>query len=88
MPVFIRKLTMTNKAITNKHQKSLAVLGQYFRELRLNNGLTQHELSADINVHLRTIQRLEAGRNVTMITVLTIADYFEINALKELIDIK
>ncbi len=57
----------------------------FFRELRLGQGLTQEELCCNTNVHRRTIQRLERGENVTILSVIEIAETLDIDFLKEFI---
>ena len=76
---------MKPKSINTNHQKQLKSIGSYFREFRLGYGLTQKELSQNTNVHSRTIQRLEKGENVTLLSVIEIGETLGIDIIKELI---
>jgi transcriptional regulator with XRE-family HTH domain len=78
------KLNTTN---TN-HEKQFKLLGRFFREFRFNYGLTQIELSENTHVHRRTIQRLESGENITIESLMKIADFFEMDLIKDLTGIK
>lgn len=75
---------MKSKSITDKHQQQLNILGAFFREYRLNEGLTQSELCNSVNICRKTIQRLESGNNVSLLTSFKVAEYFGIDVLKEL----
>lgn len=76
---------MKHKTIPTRHKKQLESLGIYFKELRFGEGLSQNELSHNVQIHRKTIQRLESGQNITLLTFLELAEYFEIYPLKELI---
>lgn len=76
---------MKPNTINKDHQKQLELFGRFLRELRLSNGFTQEELSDYTNVHRGTIQRLEHGKNVTLLSVIEIAEALDIDLIKELI---
>nr|WP_319571242.1 helix-turn-helix transcriptional regulator [uncultured Draconibacterium sp.] len=75
---------MKSKTLSRYQHEQLRLLGQFFRELRFVNGLTQNELSQMTNVHYRTIQRLEQGENVTALSIIEIGDTLGIDIIKEL----
>nr|WP_321487770.1 helix-turn-helix transcriptional regulator [uncultured Draconibacterium sp.] len=69
---------MKPKTIDTLHQKQLTNLGNLIREFRFSFGLTQKELGTRTNIHTRTIQRLESGKNITLLSIFKIADALEI----------
>jgi len=67
----------------------LKKVGQKIREIRIEKGLTQVELTArmEITTDPNNISRLEAGRsNITLFTIYRISEALEV-PMKELIDI-
>lgn len=70
---------MTRKPIPDHHQKQLEVISTYLRELRFSEGLTQTELSEQVNLHRNTIHRAENGGNTTLLTIFELADALDIN---------
>lgn len=86
--IYNKSTIMKRKPTFTNHENQLKILGRYFREFRFNYGLTQNELSENTNIHRRTIQRLEGGENVTLESLLKIADFFEIDLIKDLTGIK
>jgi transcriptional regulator with XRE-family HTH domain len=77
---------MASKPIPKHHLKRLEYLGTYFRELRFVHGLTQKEVSEDINLSLNTILRIENSENYTLLTLFKLADYYEIDVHELFID--
>ena len=53
-------------------------LGDFLKEMRLSNGLTQEEASYEIGIHRNTLTRIENLKNYNIITLFKIADYFNI----------
>ena len=78
---------MSCKPIPEQHQKKLNIIATYLRELRLNEGLTQRELSLSMNLHRNTVIRAENSKNLTLLTFFELADALDINP-KELLDIE
>jgi transcriptional regulator with XRE-family HTH domain len=74
---------MRMKPIPEQNLKRLQYLSTFLRELRLNNGLTQQELSQNLNLHRNTIQNAENVRNITLLSLFELADTLDIS-LKEL----
>jgi len=67
----------------------LKKVGQKIREIRIEKGLTQVELTArmEITTDPNNISRLEAGRsNITLFTIYRISEALEV-PMKELIDV-
>ena len=69
---------MSSKPIQDQHQKQLETISTYLRELRFSEGLTQTELSQQINLHRNSIQRAEGGKNITLLSIFELADAFNI----------
>jgi len=70
---------MKTKSIPSEHQKALNAISTFLRELRYGEGLTQTELSAQVNRHRNTIQRAENGGNTTLLTIFELADALDIS---------
>lgn len=70
---------MIRKPIPEQHQKQLEAISTYLRELRFSEGLTQSELSQQMNLHRNTIQHAEGGKNMTLLTIFELADAFDIS---------
>lgn len=77
---------MSSKPIPENHHKRLEAISTYLRELRFNSGMTQQELSQNMNLHRNTIIRAENAKNLTLLTVFELADTFQISP-SELISI-
>jgi transcriptional regulator with XRE-family HTH domain len=74
---------MYTKTIPDHHRKKFEYLSTYIRELRLNEGMTQMELSQNMNLHRNTIARAENAENLTLLSVFELADALDIS-LKDL----
>jgi transcriptional regulator with XRE-family HTH domain len=72
---------MKKVEIPKHQQKRLEAIGIYLRELRFNEGLSQQELSKlpNLNLHRNTIQRVENGENMTLLTLCELVDAFDIH---------
>jgi transcriptional regulator with XRE-family HTH domain len=69
---------MSRKPVSNINRKRLLELSTFLRELRLNNNLTQQDLS-NYNLHRNTIIRAENNHNITLITLFELADACDIS---------
>jgi len=65
--------------LTDQNRKRLEYLSTFLRELRLNEGMTQKELSQNLNLHRNTIIRVENNHNITILTVFELADALNIS---------
>ncbi|QSB26743.1 helix-turn-helix domain-containing protein [Flavobacterium sp. CLA17] len=64
----------------NRYESEIVRLGLLIRELRIKEKITQAQLSTLCNVDVRTIQRIEKGKqNITISLLFTIADALKIN---------
>lgn len=59
----------------------VSAIGNLLRELRLSNGYTQEGLASEINITKRTIQRIEAGHNVTLRSLIMVLDFFGVDLI-------
>jgi transcriptional regulator with XRE-family HTH domain len=78
---------MSRKPVSNINRKRLLELSTFLRELRLNNNLTQQELSNYI-LHRNTIIRAENNHNITLITLFELADALDISLGELFLDIE
>lgn len=70
---------MPRNPLTDQNRKRLEYLGTYLRELRFNEGMTQKELSQNLNLHRNSIIRAENAKNLTLLTVFELADALDIS---------
>lgn len=81
--VFILKRPMFRKQIPEHHKKRLDAISLYLKELRFSNGMTQKELSQELNLNRNTIINAENSKNITIINIMQLADALNIS-LKDL----
>jgi len=77
---------MNRKTIPEHQLKRLEYLSTYLKELRINEGISQHELCE--NLHRNTIVRVENAKNITLISLFNIADELQINIKELFMDIE
>ena len=77
--IYIKQDPMPHKSLTDQNRKRLEYLSTFLRELRLNEGMTQKELSQNLNLHRNTIIRVENNHNITILTVFELADALNIS---------
>jgi len=70
---------MPHNPLTDQNRKRLEYLSTFLRELRINNNLTQEELSRNLNLHRNSIIRAENAKNLTLLTVFELADALDIS---------
>ena len=71
---------MASKSVSKSHEMRLSYLSTFFRILRQNEGLTQKEVSEDLDLHLNTLIRAENSKNINLFTLFKLIDYYEIDA--------
>ncbi len=79
---------MLNKPIPSQHIKRLEYLSTFLRELRINEGMTQKELSQQMNLHRNTIIRAENAKNLTLLSLFELADALDISPKELFLDIE
>lgn len=78
---------MINKVIPETYNSKLQRLSSLLKEYRKNNGYSQMELSEYLNIHRNTLSRAENGKNITLLSLLELADTLEIDLLELFADI-
>ncbi len=72
---------MTPKPISQRNHKRLQALGTLLKVYRLNDGLSQYDVTQNLEVHMHrnTISRIEnANGNPTLISLFALSDYYQI----------
>jgi transcriptional regulator with XRE-family HTH domain len=65
----------------NKYESEIIQLGLIIKDLRLKEKITQENLSALCDVDVRTIQRIEKGKqNISISLLFTIAEALNVKA--------
>lgn len=72
-----------DKIVPEENQRILSEIASYLHEYRIQCGYTRDELCQITNVHRNTILRAEKGRNISLLTLIEIANSLEL-PLKEL----
>jgi len=70
---------MKSKEIPEHNRKRLETIGNYLREYRFNEGLTQQEISENTHLHRNSIVRAENGKNYTLLSLFELTDFYQIN---------
>ena len=79
---------MSSKLIPKQHQKRLEIISTYLRASRFVEGLTQTELSENLNLHRNSLQRAENGENITLLSLFEIVDGLDISPRELFTDIE
>lgn len=94
MSIYIKVTTMTDNTKIlptielNPHHKRLCYIAQYLKELRLNEGYTQIEAASYIGINRGSLHNAENGHNVTINTILKIADFYELSLSEFFMDVE
>ncbi len=70
---------MNTKQIPDQQQKKLQQISCFLKELRINNYLTQLEVSKETGIHPNTLIRIENSKNFTVIKLLLLAELYQIS---------
>lgn len=78
------------KNIQKHNEERLQTITSFLKWYRINSGISQIELSKYSGVHRNTIVRYESSlpKNLTLLTVLEIADALELDVNQVFLDIK
>ena len=79
---------MNSKPLSTQNLKRLKYISSFLKIIRLNEGLTQLEVSEQSNLHRNTIHRLESANNITLMSLFDICDYYEITLSDLLQDVE
>lgn len=69
---------MTGQPIEDSNRQKLCELTTFLRELRVNHGYTQQEVSQEIKVHRNSISRIETNHNFTVLRLYELAEFYDI----------
>ena len=69
---------MNIKPIANQ-KKRFEKISNYLKELRINENLTQLEVSQETGLHHNTLIRVENAKNFTIRTLFLLADYYQLS---------
>lgn len=84
----VNPLQMNKCQIPDKHQKRLNLISRYISEFRKCEGLTQKEVSLELNLHQNTIVRMENGHNITLVSLFELSDFYGMSLGEFLDDIE
>jgi len=70
---------MNQKSLLVKNHKKLAELGCYLHEIRFSQGDTLQDVAKATDLHKNSISRAEHGFNITLNTLVELADYYQIS---------
>ena len=79
---------MSSNPIPEQHLKRLEYISIYLRELRLNEGFTQKELSQQMKLHRNTVIRIENAKNMTLLSLFELADALDLSPKELFLDIE
>jgi transcriptional regulator with XRE-family HTH domain len=79
---------MPNRSIPEQHLKRFEYISIFLRELRLNEGMTQQELSQQMNLHRNSVIRAEKAKNITLLSLFELADALEISPKELFLDVE
>lgn len=54
-------------------------IAQFLKEYRINSGYSQDYVSSNLNIPRRTICRIENGKNFTVVTLIKLVDFYNLN---------
>jgi len=79
---------MNSNTISKLNSKRLEYIGIFLRNYRLNENITQLQVSKEAKIHRNTIHHIESGKNVTLTTLFDICDYYGISLADVILDIE
>lgn len=77
--------------INQQHQKRMDYIASFIRNYRLNNGMTQNDLSdCTDSFHLNTLKNLESGKrkNISLLKLFQILDALELSPQDLFMDVE
>jgi len=77
---------MIKKTYPEEYHKKLGNIAGLIREYRINNGYSQLELAEYLNLHRNTLSRAENGKNITLLSLLELAETLDIDLIDLFVD--
>lgn len=76
---------MKSKLIPDQQRKRYDEIRLFVKNYRINDGITQRDFGSMAEIHTNTLQNLESGKNITMLTLfgcidalgMTLSEFFE-----------
>lgn len=68
---------MGNK-LFKKHEKNIELISNYLREIRFSENLTNENVQELTGLAKNTISRVENGYNITLVTLLELAEVYDV----------
>ena len=79
---------MQRNPLTEENLNRLKYLGTFLRELRINAGYRQSDVSAAINLSRNSISRIERSHNFSVIHLFELADFYDLSVGEIMTDLK
>ncbi len=79
---------MQRKPLSEENIKRLEYLGRFLRELRINSGLRQADVSEAINLSRNSISRIENSHSFSVIHLFNLADFYDLPVNQIMTDIE
>jgi transcriptional regulator with XRE-family HTH domain len=79
---------MQRNPLTEENLNRLKYLGTFLRELRINAGYRQSDVSDAINLSRNSISRIEHSHNFSVIHLFELADFYDLPVSEIMIDIE
>lgn len=79
---------MIKKTYPQEYHNKLDNIAGLIREYRINSGYSQLELAEYLNLNRNTLSRAENGKNITLLSLLELADTLEIDLVDLFVDIE
>jgi DNA-binding XRE family transcriptional regulator len=72
--IYFKYQSMKRKPIPDQQRKRNDEIRMFVKNYRINDGITQREFGEMAEIHTNTLQNLEAGKNITLFTLLSCID--------------
>ena len=69
---------MNTHNIQRRFQNNIAVVSNYFKELRFSENLTQEQVGIEAGLHRNTILNIENSKNYEILTLFQLCDFYDI----------
>jgi transcriptional regulator with XRE-family HTH domain len=79
LSIYGKLIYMNTKSVPEEQLKQLYGISNYLKELRINENMTQLEVSHETGLHRNTMLRVESSKNFTLLTFLLLADFYNIS---------
>ena len=86
--IYLKHQPMIKKTYPDEYHKKLEGIAGLIREYRINSGYTQMEFSEYLDLHRNTLSRAENGQNITLLSLLELADTLGVDLVDLFVDIK